>query len=192
MVKVFTDSYFNSTTNIIIPDGSRFVWLVDCGEDENVLNFVREKNFTIEGILLTHGHFDHIFGLNTIMRNFPEAKVYTSESGSKIIGDSRKNMSYYWGNPLVFTFPDSVIIVKDGDEVSLDNNLTAKAIYTPGHNPSCITWVVGDAVFTGDAYIPGVKIVTNLPGGNKIQAEESLSLIHSLSAGRTIFPGHII
>lgn len=61
-------------------------------------------------------------------------------------------------------------------------------IPTPGHNPSCLTFMIDQMIFSGDSYIPGVKTVTNLPGGNRAQAEESIRKI--LSFGGTIYPGH--
>ena len=63
---------------------------------------------------------------------------------------------------------------------------------TPGHNPGCITWAIGDAVFTGDAYIPGIKTVTNLPGADKALAAQSELSILKLAEGKQIFPGHKI
>ncbi len=81
---------------------------------------------------------------------------------------------------------------KDGDIIDLGHNIRAQAFFTPGHNPSCITWKIGDAIFTGDSYIPGLKTVTNLPGGNKAHAEESVALIKELSKDKFIYPGHEI
>lgn len=192
MVKVVVNSLFTSTTNIIVTEGSRKIWLVDCGDDNVVTDFVREGNLVIGGILLTHGHFDHIYGLNGIIGRFPDIRVYTSDAGAAMISDPRKNMSHYWGHPLAFSFPGNVTLVEDGDQIDLGNGLLATAVFTPGHNPSCITWVVDDCIFTGDSYIPGIKTVTNLPGGNRQQAEESLSLIKKLSDGKKIYPGHNI
>ena len=141
-------------------------------------------------VLLTHAHFDHIYGLNDLLRVSPEARVYTNEYGREMLLDARKNMSLYHETPFVFEFPERVVVVEDGDIVDLDNGRSAKAVFTPGHNPSCITWVTDEVVFTGDAYIPGVKTVVNLPGGNKEQAKESERMIKELSIGRRILPGH--
>ena len=106
--------------------------------------------------------------------------------------DDKLNMSRYNETPFVLEYPQNIVLVKDGDSISLEEEMTATSMFTPGHNNSCITWVVGDAVFTGDAYIPGVKTVTNLPGGNKELARQSETLIKSLAVGKQIFPGHKI
>ena len=80
--------------------------------------------------------------------------------------------------------------MNDGDDIELSDDIKAKVVATPGHHPSCLTFIIGDDIFTGDSYIPGVKVVTNLPKGNKKQAEESIEKILSLSEGKTIYPGH--
>lgn len=68
---------------------------------------------------------------------------------------------------------------------------TKVSVYeTPGHNPSCLCFGVRDFFFTGDAFIPGIPTVTNLPGGNKQQAKDSLDRIQSLIHNNTICAGH--
>ena len=66
----------------------------------------------------------------------------------------------------------------------------AKAVFTPGHSPCCVTWIIGDAVFTGDSYIPGVKTVANIPHSDKLMAAQSESAIRQLAEHRAIYPGH--
>jgi len=144
----------------------------------------------VETVLLTHAHFDHIYGLNELVKLSPMVKVYTNEAGREMLQNAKKNMSFYHETPFVFSHPELIAVVNDGDEIKLDNGLVAKAVFTPGHNPSCITWVVGDMVFSGDSLIPGVKTVTNLPGGDRRQAVESELLIRQLAVARTIYPGH--
>lgn len=157
--------------------------LIDCGDEW-------EGFKGVSAVLLTHAHFDHIYGLNKLFTVSPEAKVYTNSAGKEMLLNARKNLSFYHESPFMYEYPDQIVVVEDGEEVEIGNGLSARAVFTPGHNASCITWVVGDCLFTGDAYIPGIKTVTNLPGSNKQQAAESLKLIEKLSKDRTIYPGH--
>ena len=143
-------------------------------------------------VLLTHAHFDHIYGLNQLLQLFPDVLVYTNECGKETLLDSRKNMSLYHETPFVFKYPDNIWIVNDGDVIELSEGLKAKVVSTPGHHPSCLTYIIGDTIFTGDSYIPGIKVVTNLPKGNKKQAQESIDKILAMSEGRTIYPGHYV
>lgn len=146
----------------------------------------------VDIVLLSHAHFDHIYGLNELLKISQSVKVYTNKYGKEMLLNARKNMSFYHETPFVFENAENIFIVEDGDKIDLGNGLKAQAIFTPGHNPSCITWVIDNAIFTGDSYIPGIKTVTNLPGGNKVQAIESENLIKRLSIGKTIYPGHRI
>lgn len=144
----------------------------------------------VSDILLTHAHYDHIYGLNSVVEKNPEVLVYTNEYGKRMLLDDRLNLSKYQDKSFVFSHPDKIILVNDGDRIRIGGGLMAEAVFTPGHNPSCITWIVGDAIFTGDSYIHAIKTVTNLPGGNRQQANESEQIIKLLSLGKKIYPGH--
>lgn len=146
----------------------------------------------ISKVLLTHAHFDHIYGLNDVLKISPYVNVFTNEFGKAMLLNARKNLSFYHETPFVFEYPECIVVVEDGDVIDLGSGQIAKAVFTSGHNPSCITWIIGDAIFTGDSYIPGIKTVTNLPGGNKIKTIESENLIKHLAIGKTIYPGHCV
>lgn len=176
-IREHVNSFFTSESYLV--DGKV---LVDCGD--LVPDYVG-----VEAVLLTHAHFDHIYGLNELLSNNPELKVYTNEEGKTMLLDSKKNLSKYHDKPFVFMFQDQIVIVNDGDIVDVCG-LKAKAVYTPGHSPSCITWIIGDALFTGDSYIPGIKTVTNLPGANKQHTLRSEILIKTLMQRRRVYPGH--
>lgn len=146
----------------------------------------------IEAVLLTHAHFDHIYGLNRVVEMNPGVKVYTNEAGQKALFSDKLNMSRYHETPFVLKYPENVISVKDGEEIDLSVKLKATAVFTPGHNPSCISWLIGDCLFTGDAYIPGIKTITNLPGADKKMAIDSEEKLKELGKKYKIFPGHKI
>ena len=183
------NSFFTSCTYVF--DSEKGVcWQVDCGDVEPLLSLLRGKE--LKGVFLTHAHFDHIYGLNELLKQFPDTLVYTNECGKETLLDARKNMSLYHETPFVFEYPDNIRIINDGDIIEFSDNLITKVIATPGHHPSCLTYIIGDAIFTGDSYIPGIKVVTNLPMGNKKRAQESIDKILAMSEGRTIYPGHYI
>ena len=146
----------------------------------------------VEHVLLTHTHFDHIYGLNTLWAENPQIKVYTNQIGYNALLNPKLNLSKYHGEPYIFNHPDNIFIVNDKEIVEIGNGLTAQANFTPGHNDSCITWVVDNLLFSGDAFIPGIKVVTNLPGSDKDKAIESIDRILELAKGRRICPGHRI
>ena len=165
-------------------------WLVDCGDVEPILPLL---DGPLQGVLLTHGHFDHIYGLNDLCGRFTEALVYCSAWARRQLLDAKLNLSYYHETPFEFAWPDRIVVVEDGEALDLGNGHAVTAVATPGHTPGCITWMTHDTLFTGDAYIPGIKVVTNLPYGDKPLAAQSVALIRSLAdEGRTIYAGHSV
>lgn len=179
------NSIYNSCSYVLTSD--RRTWLVDCGDVDRLLPHIDGE---LCGVLLTHAHFDHIYGLNHMITLFPRLTVYTCQSGLEGLLSDKLNFSRYYGDPVVLNSPDSVKLVSDGDKVQLFDNVTIQALMTPGHSPDCVTWMTDEVIFTGDCFIPGVKMVTNLPHSDKAQAALSEALIRDLAMTRTVYPGH--
>jgi len=182
-IKRHVNSIYTSCTWVL--DGC---WLVDCGDVEPLLPLLTGER--VRGVLLTHGHIDHIYGLNDLLERFPGARVYCSAWAREQLLNAKLNLSYYHETPFVFDYPERIVVVDDGDMIDLGDGLAMTAVSTPGHTPGCVTWMTDDALFTGDAYIPGIKVVTNLPYGDKGLAAGSVEKILSLAETRTVYPGH--
>ena len=85
-VSHIVNSVFTSRTYILTQDGSLSAWLVDCGEVPPLMDYLsslRGNSFQIKGVLLTHVHYDHIYGLLRLTEKFPSLRVYTNEYGKK-------------------------------------------------------------------------------------------------------------
>ena len=186
MVHQIINSIFQSNTYILTND--KYCWIIDIGDIDKILDYINKK-YEPKGILLTHTHFDHIYGINNFHEYYPSCKIYTSEYGKGALKNSRKNLSFYHEQPIEY-LDDNIIIVKEGDKIELFPNIFLDVLETPGHCPSCLTYYTDDYIFTGDSYIPGIKVVTNLPKGNKIQAQESVEKIKTIIGTRIICPGH--
>ena len=180
---------FSSRTYVLTCDGTDDVWLVDCGDIDKVLDNISGRK--IKGVLLTHAHFDHIYGLPGLMNAFPDCVIYTNGFGVKALQDAKMNMSRYHGMPVALD-GDTVrmLVCGQGDRIALFDGVSAACYETPGHNPSCLTFEVGEWLFTGDAYIPGTPVVTILPHADKAKAKESVERILKLAEGRTVMSGH--
>ena len=196
MLKVshIVNSVFTSRTYILTQEGSRSVWLIDCGDVPPIVDMLSSlggDSVIIKGVLLTHVHYDHIYGLPRLAEKFPSLRVYTNEYGKKALTDIRLNYSKYHNDPIVYE-SENVVTCDEGSVIELFDGVQAKVYHTPGHNPSCLTYEVGDYLFTGDAYIPGVKVVTTLKGGDKAKAAESVERILRLAEGKTVCAGRVL
>ena len=179
------NSVFNSCSYVLTQDKQS--WLVDCGDVDQILPLIDGK---LQGVLLTHAHFDHIYGLNNLESLFPGVPVYTIMAGLNGLMSDKLNFSRYYGEPFIFDSPDNIKLVNDGECISLFDGVEIKAVATPGHSPGCVTWLTDNAIFTGDSYIPGVKTVANLPHSDKDLALKNEALIRQMVENRSIYPGH--
>ena len=189
-IKEIVNSVFTSKSYIIYKNTEEKAWLVDIGDIEPVLVFCKERGLTINGVLLTHGHFDHIYGLKSLMMHFPDCRVYSTEYCRKALASDKLNLSRYHGNIIVYD-GENVNVVHECERMTLFKGEPEMLFYeTPGHNPGCLTMVMGDYIFTGDAYIPEVGVNTQPPHADKELAKQSLQRIMKLTEGRIILSGH--
>lgn len=188
-VEYITNQVFNSRTYILTKPDNNDVWLVDCGDIDKVREKIGEK--TIVGVLLTHTHSDHIYGLQGLLNQIPDVLIYTNAYGIKALQSPKLNMSRYHSEypDIEFVAPQNTRVLKEGDFLDVLGCLL-KVYETPGHDPSCLTFIIENNAFTGDAYIPGIKVFTGFPHSKRAQAKESVERILKLAEGKTIFPGH--
>ncbi len=188
---VCVNSFYNSVTYILPVCDCSDCWLVDCGDVGKVV----EQGWHVCGVLLTHVHFDHIYGLNRLMELFPEAFVYTNEAGRDGLMNPKWNFSKYHVEVenFVFCSPEKIRVIECEGLLNVDEGLSVEALFTPGHEPSCISYRWGDVLFTGDSYIPGVKVVANFPRSDKQLAMDSQARLQKLErSGLKIMPGHYV
>lgn len=188
ILKKHLNKISKSYSYVVIDPEKNHSWIIDIGDYEMVRKMI--GNTDIQGILLTHIHYDHIYGLPDLLCVFKHVPIYTNVAGKNGLNDPYENLSFYYGSPLIVTESK---LIKSIEEKETKEDLMNKGIEwicTPGHHPSCITWLIGDYLFTGDSYIPGQKVVTKLLSGNREKAVESEQLIKSLMDNKVVCAGH--
>lgn len=188
IVKSIINTVLESRTYILEVSRTEF-WIVDPGDIEQIMETAGDGK-VLKGILLTHIHYDHIYGLPALIRIFPGAIIYTNEAGVEALASAKLNLSKYHDKPIIYS-GKNIKVVREEDSITLLDGINAKVIETPGHSPTCITYLIGSYVFSGDSYIPGYNVVTNLPNGNKKEADKSKARIIRLAESRILCPGHL-
>jgi hydroxyacylglutathione hydrolase len=191
MVSVIRNINFPYTSNtyLITIGNSPQVWLVDAGFTKGVEDIIPSE-MELMGVFLTHPHYDHIHGLNTIKKAYPNAQIYCSEQTMKGLYSDKLNLSFYHEQPIVYE-GSNIKVLKEGDVVELNSNHFIKIVETPGHHLGAITFALDNYLFSGDSFIPGVPVVTKLKGGDKSQNNNTLQRIKNLISNDTVIcPGH--
>ncbi|MBI3037780.1 MBL fold metallo-hydrolase [bacterium] len=138
-------------------------------------------------IFLTHGHADHILGLETI-RKLTRAKVFCGEEDSKMLLDPILNLSQWLGSAFVASPADAFL--KQGDHLSLGKH-KGEVLSIPGHTPGSIVLCFPTMIFTGDTLFAGSIGRTDFPNGNgKLLISMIKERILTLS-NRTVFFGYV-
>jgi glyoxylase-like metal-dependent hydrolase (beta-lactamase superfamily II) len=189
-VTTFQNKKFTSNAYLITRKNTNNAVLIDIGEYSELRKYIFESKLIIDQLFLTHGHYDHIFGIKELITDFPKCKVYAHSHTLDCIRNTKLNLSYYYDFS-VFLEEFQEYLLKNNEEIIILNKDKLKVFFTPGHNLGSVTYSLGGNLFTGDSYIPFIPVVTKLKGGNRIQNMESLSLIQSLiKKDVMVFPGH--
>ena len=184
----------NSVTYVLYREDVDYCVLIDCGFSEGLIASLQKLGKRVKEVFLTHAHYDHIYGLNMLFEHFPDALVYTNEEGREALTDIKKNFSKYHPElePFVFKHTENVRLLEEGERVLLGDE-RMQVLFTPGHDVTCFSFIIGNYLFTGDAYIPGVKTVMTFPRSNKIDAVASLERLKALERkGYIIRSGHFL
>jgi len=164
-------------------------YVIDPGDDpETVYGRLQDLKINCSAILLTHGHFDHISGVERL-KELTGAKVYAGEAEAALLADADLNVSKRIRRP-VTVIPDRFI--NDGEEIT-NFGMTFKTIATPGHTRGsvCFYFEKEGVLFSGDTLFKSGMGRTDLPTGS--EGELYASIIHRLLTlpGDTVCcPGH--
>ena len=170
--------------------------IVDCGayfdEDrEEIQKFVAEKKLNIVLHLLTHGHFDHIFGAQFVSDTYgvlPQmAKTETENYSSQ-----NEQLRMFLHRDLPLSIPPFGKILDDGETITFGHQKFT-VIYTPGHTPGGVCYYneKEKVLLSGDSLFQGSIGRTDFPGGSGRDLIASLSQrVLTLPDDVTVLPGH--
>ncbi len=163
-------------------------FIVDAGvEPFKIYELINELNIdTIEFIVLTHGHFDHVFYAGKISEKLG-VDVYLHRDDLEIFEYSAIYGEYLYRD--VFVKPRNLVLLGSDSELYF-GDVKVKIIHTPGHSPGSVCILVGNFLFTGDTLFKGTVGRTDLPGGSSRQLAFSLRKIALLPGDYIILPGH--
>jgi hydroxyacylglutathione hydrolase len=167
---------------------TRKALVIDPGDDgEQILAEIAGRGLTVEKILLTHGHFDHV-GAVGLLREKTGAPVHVHPADvDRMTGARRQGMIFGLSVP---DPPPPDVLVEEGDVVPFGGREFLVA-HTPGHTPGCVSYIEGKMAFVGDLIFAGSIGRTDLPGGNHERLIESVrKKIFPLPDDTVLYPGH--
>ena len=178
-------------TYLVVDEGTKEGFIVDPGGyNPKLTKKVIDEGIRIKYIVLTHGHADHISGVNEHLDDFPDAKVVVHTNEKPMLEDPRANQSIMFGSAQTVK---GDLFVNDGDELEV-GNLKLKFIFTPGHTPGgmCIYVESEGVLFSGDTLFRQSIGRTDFPGGSfRDLADAVHTKLFILPDKTVVLPGHM-
>jgi hydroxyacylglutathione hydrolase len=190
-VRAFTVGPVAENSYIFRRDGSDRALIVDPGDEaDKLLGAIDSLGVTLEAILLTHTHFDHVGAVAPVAKA-TGAPVYCPEIEVPVLADI---MSYVpWPGFGPFESYDADHTISGGEKLELAG-FEIDVIFTPGHSPGHVTFSIPDeaALFSGDVLFQGSIGRTDLPGGDTQTLMASIAdLLARFGDDTVVYPGHM-
>ena len=172
----------------ILTDDNGNAVLFDPGtESEKIIKTL--KNINLQYIILTHGHYDHILGVDALRKAHPEAKIVFPEKERRCLENGTYSLTAFHGMEQPDFKPD--VYVSDGDTIEFSDS-KIEVIGTPGHTEggTCYYLEKEKMLFSGDTLFRLGYGRTDFPGSNEADMYRSLKKIGSLPDDTKVYPGH--
>ena len=190
-VRMFTVGVVQENCFLLRRDGSQSALIVDPGDEApRILAAVEDLGVSIEAILITHCHFDHV-GAVAPVAEATGAPVYVSEIERPVLADIMSYVPFPGFGPYESYEADHTL--KGGERLELAG-FEIDVLFTPGHSPGHLTYSIPDerAIFSGDVLFQGSVGRVDLPGGDWDTLLGSIgTLVESLPEDTTVYPGHM-
>ena len=190
-VRMFTVGQVAENSYIFRREGSDRALIVDPGDEApKLLGALEELGVTLDGILLTHTHFDHVGAVAPVAKA-TGAEVWVPRIERPVLADIMSFVPWPGFGP--FESYDAEHDLEGGEKLQLAG-FDIDVLFTPGHSPGHVTFSIPDegVVFSGDVLFQGSVGRVDLPGGDGPTLMRSIrSLVEALPEDTTVYPGHM-
>ena len=186
-VKTFVLGAIGTNTYLIQDENTKELAVIDPACESFELNAkIREWGGKLRYILLTHGHFDHIGGVSSLLKEF-SPQVVIGETETKLLNTPTLNLSAFHG--LNIEKIDVNKALYDGEVFKLGDT-QVKYISTPGHTVGSGCYIIDDCIFSGDTLFCQSIGRTDSPTSSGRDMMLSLMILNDLEGDYTVYPGH--
>jgi glyoxylase-like metal-dependent hydrolase (beta-lactamase superfamily II) len=193
LIETIVSTPFQENCYLVRSNNSTDCFLVDPGlEPEKIVAVLKRDALTPVALLITHGHADHIGGINKLREKWADCKIYIGEQDADKLTDAEKNLSDFAGVSL--TFPTADFLLQDGETLEIAG-ISLEVRHCPGHAAGHVLYVVQSEpkkiLFVGDAIFRGSIGRSDFPDGDpQIQIKMIEQKILTLPDDTIIYSGH--
>ncbi|MBQ7380039.1 MAG: MBL fold metallo-hydrolase [Clostridia bacterium] len=187
IINLFPGSY-NSNCYILVHNAEALV-IDPSASAKAIMERVQKEGAVLKGILLTHGHFDHIVSIDTLRRAC-DVPLMIHKDDAEMLEDGTKNaFTLFFGMDI--SYQPAERLLEGGDKITL-GGMDIEVIHLPGHSKGSVCYYIpGErTMFTGDLLFAEGYGRADLHGGNAFQLRTSLCALRQYPKNVTIYPGH--
>lgn len=187
-VKTYVNEPFSQNTYICTNEFDECLVIDPGGSVQQINSYIEKNKLSLSGIVLTHGHCDHMAGIMGIVNKTP-ASIYLNENDFSLV-DSAAIIWSFTAKSFAYEGPskDSLTPLPLGN-IKL-SHFSFECIHTPGHSPGSCLLDFGDKIFVGDTIFKNSVGRTDLIGGDDKVLASTLMNFPSFSENSVFFPGH--
>ena len=186
----YDNGIYGATTYLVFDETSKEGFLVDCTSAINEIETEIKKNkINLKYILITHGHFDHVYCLSKIKEKFPKIPIFIHKDDMPLINSIGSQCQMAGIEEIKIPCIDGLL---DENSKNLKiGNYEIKIIPTKGHSKGGVCYLIDDILFSGDTLFKNSIGRCDLYGGSLEEIEKSIKeKLFTLDENTIVYPGH--
>ncbi|HEY8364109.1 MAG TPA: MBL fold metallo-hydrolase [Haloplasmataceae bacterium] len=190
-VEIFSNNLIQVNTYFIIKDNKCL--LIDPGSNaKKILKFINDECLEVEGVVLTHAHFDHFYSANEILLTL-NVPLYVHSKGVEALYDPDKNISSAFRAIIPLKLDKNILVSTINEETRQIGSFKLRVFHVPGHSPCgiCLYFPEEKMVFSGDSLFKLSIGRTDFYNGNEEQLLTNIkNKLLRLPEDTIVYPGH--
>lgn len=189
-IKAYPNGIYGATTYLIYDKASYEGALIDCTSSvDEIEKFIKEKNINLKYILITHGHFDHVYCVKKIKERFSSALVLMHKDDMPLLNQVPLQCSMAGVENISVPCIDG-LVDENTKNLALGEK-EIKVIHTKGHSKGGVCYLINDSLFSGDTLFQESIGRCDLFGGDFREIERSIKdKLFKLDDSIMVYPGH--
>lgn len=189
-IKAYPNGIFGATTYLVYDKKTKEAVLIDCtcAVDE-ILKFIESNKLNLKYVLITHGHFDHVYCLSKLKEKYKTAQIFLHKDDLELLNQVPNQCAMTGIDEIKVPCVDALI--NDETKNLKIGEVEIKIIHTKGHSKGGVCYLIKDALFSGDTLFKTSIGRCDLFGGDFKEIEVSIKdKLFKLDDNITVYPGH--
>ena len=189
-IKTYPNGIFGATTYLVYDKKTQEGILIDCTASvDEIIKYIENNKINLKYILITHGHFDHVYCLTKFKEKMPQVQVLMHKDDMPLLNQIPGQCEMTGIEEIKIPCIDALITDQTQNLTIGENKI--EVIHTKGHSKGGVCYLINDILFSGDTLFKASIGRYDLFGGDPQEIEYSIKeKLFKLNDNITVYPGH--